>query len=97
MRIIARYTLNEFSLKHSDSKSHLDTWWKIAKKATWSSPIAVKQTFPKASIVGNNRVVFNIKGGHYRLVVKFQYKYGRGFLRFIGTHTDYDQIDVTEV
>lgn len=97
MRIIARHALHDFAAKYPDAKGHLDTWWKVAKKANWPTPQAVKETFPKASIVANNRVVFNIKGGSYRLVVQFQYKYGRGFIRFIGTHRDYDQIDVTEI
>jgi len=97
MRIIARKILIDFSKAHPDAKGHLDAWWLLAKKAKWSKPQDVKDQLPKASIVGNNRVVFDIFGGSYRLVVKFNYPYGVGYIRFIGTHADYDKIDVTEV
>jgi len=63
------------------------------KKAKWSSPEDVKRHFRNASIIGGNRVVFNIAGNKYRLVVKFNYPYRLGYIRFIGTHGQYDQID----
>jgi len=66
-------------------------------KADWGSPQELKQTFPKASIVANNRVVFNIVGGNYRLVVKFAYKTRIGYIRFIGTHKEYDLVKVSEI
>ena len=62
-----------------------------------NSPQSVKQTYPKASIVGNNRVVFNIVGGNFRLVVKMAYRNGICFVRFIGTHKEYDKIDATKI
>ena len=97
MRIHARPTLRAFAAKHPDAKGHLDTWWLSAKKAHWRSPTDVKAQFPKASIVGDNRVVFDICGNKYRLVVKFNYAYGLGFVRFVGTHAEYDKIDVTAI
>lgn len=97
MRIIARPRLKTFAEKHADAKPHLDTWWQIASKSDWASPNDIKDHFPKASIIADNRVVFNIKGGSYRLIVKFNYQYRMGYIRFIGTHADYDAIDAEEV
>jgi len=68
-------------------------WYDTAKKAEWSRPGDVKRQFRNASIIGGNRVVFNIAGNKYRLVVKFNYPYRLGYIRFIGTHRQYDQID----
>ncbi len=97
MRIIARRTLVEFSVKHRDAKSHLDAWWKMAVAADWATPQDVKNALPKSSIVADNRVVFDICGGHYRLVIKFNYPYRVGYVRFIGTHSAYDKVDVTTI
>lgn len=97
MRIIARKKLTDFSSGHADAKGHLDAWWLLAKKADWASPQDVKDHLPKASIVAGNRVVFDICGGNYRLVVKFNYPYRTGYIRFIGTHSDYDAIDVSTI
>lgn len=94
MRIIAKSTLREYWEKHANCRKELEEWYAIAYKAEWTSPRAVKQTFPKASIVGNNRVVFDIAGGNFRLVVKFAYRMQIGYIRFIGTHQQYDKINV---
>lgn len=93
MRIFSQSTLAEFWSKHRDAEQPLRTWYKIACKADWRGPNDVKAMFIKASIIGDNRVVFNIVGGSYRLVVKFAYDRGWGFVRFIGTHAEYDKID----
>ena len=95
MRIIARKVLLDFSKAHPAAKGHLESWWLLVKKANWATPQDVKNALPKASIVANNRVIFNICGGNYRLVVAFNYQYRMGYIRFIGTHADYDKIDVT--
>ena len=97
MRIIAKKTLREFWNKHANSRKELEEWYGIAARADWSSPHDVKQHYPKASVVADNRVVFNIAGGNYRLVVKFAYKTRIGFVRYIGTHHDYDKIDVKKI
>lgn len=94
MRIIAKRTLRQYWERHANCRKELEEWYGIACKADWSSPRDIKQTFPKASIVGNNRVVFDIVGGNFRLVVKFAYKMRLGYIRFIGTHKEYDKIDV---
>ncbi len=97
MRIIARKVLHDFAKNHSDAKGPLESWWLIAKRADWSGPQDIKNELPKSSIVANNRVVFDICGGSYRLVVQFNYSYRMGYIRFIGTHTEYDKIDVTSI
>lgn len=95
MRIIARKTIREFWTipQYRDSQKPLGLWYAAVKKAEWSSPGDVKRQFRNASIIGGNRVVFNIAGNKYRLVVKFNYPYRLGYIRFIGTHGQYDQID----
>ena len=97
MRIIAKRTLREYWLKHANSRKDLEEWYTITSKANWVSPHSVKKTYPKASIVAENRVVFNISGGNFRLVVKMAYRSGICFIRFVGTHKEYDKIDVTKV
>lgn len=92
-RIIAKRVLKEFWEKHSDSEQYLKTWYDTAKNAKWKSPNDVKNTFANASIIIGNRVVFNIKGNSYRLIVKFQYEKEWAFIRFIGTHSEYDKIN----
>jgi mRNA interferase HigB len=99
MRIISRKTLREFWEKrgHADSEPPLKAWFREASKGDWGNPTAIKRVFRSASIVGNSRVVFNIGGNKYRLVVKVNYPYRVMYIRFVGTHRDYDEIDVTEV
>ena len=99
MRIIARKTIRDFWLipQYRDSEEPLKSWYAIAKNADWSSPHAVKRQFRNASILGSNRVVFNIAGNKYRLVVKFNYSLRIGFIRFVGTHRHYDQIDAEKI
>lgn len=94
MRIIAKKTLREYWESHANCRKELEEWYGIASKADWSSPREIKQIFPRASIVGYNRVVFDIVGGNFRLVVKFAYKAKIGYIRFIGTHKEYDRINV---
>ncbi len=94
MRIIAKKTLKEYWLSHANCRKELEEWYSVATKANWLSPSDVKQTYPKASIVGNSRVVFNIVGGNFRLVVKIAYRSRICFIRFIGTHKEYDRVDV---
>lgn len=99
MRIIARRRLREFWEKpgHQDSEQPLRAWFAEAWKADWSSPADVKSQHRNASIVGNYRVVFNIGGNKYRLVVAFKYEARIAFIRFVGTHAAYDRIDVERV
>ncbi|MEO0400451.1 MAG: type II toxin-antitoxin system HigB family toxin [Pseudomonadota bacterium] len=97
MRIIARRRLREFSDAVANAKAALDAWYQEARKADWKTPNDIKEQYRHASIVGNNRVVFNIAGNKYRLVVRIDYSAGIIFIRFIGSHADYDKIDVEEI
>ncbi|MBL4586973.1 MAG: type II toxin-antitoxin system HigB family toxin [Flavobacteriales bacterium] len=96
-RIIAKRTLREFWEKHADSEQYLKTWFKIARNANWTSPNAVKLSYGCASILSNNRVVFNIKGNTYRLIVKFDYERQWCWIRFIGTHAEYDEVNAETI
>lgn len=72
-------------------------WFHEACEARWASPAAIKGAFPSADILPDNRIVFNIKGNHYRLIVKIHFNAGIIFIRFIGTHAEYDKIDATRI
>ena len=97
MRILARPTLIAFSKRFPDSKLQLDAWWAEAHRADWSTPAEIKAQYRNASILKGGRVVFNICGNKYRLIVRFDYEKGIGFVRFLGTHKEYDQIDAEGV
>jgi mRNA interferase HigB len=95
MRIIWRKRLLEFWLIHPDAEQPLRAWFTKAKKANWDSPADIKMLYRNAGILFGNRVVFNIKGNDYRLVVVIEYQYGKIFIRYVGTHAEYDRIDAT--
>jgi len=97
MHVISRRRLVEFWEANPEAKKSLQTWLNIAKAANWKSPADVRTIDPKASIVANNRVVFDILGGRFRLVVAIRYSSGVVFIRFVGTHSDYDRIDAGRV
>jgi mRNA interferase HigB len=97
MRVIAKGILREFWEIHNDSTEQLKTWYKEASNATWNSPNDIKNEYARASILKDNRVIFNICGNKYRLVVKIQYKRQWVFIRFIGTHSEYDKIDANNI
>jgi len=96
-RIIAKRTLREYWEKHSDCEQYLKTWFDTARTSKWNSPSDIKKTYANASILKNGRVVFNIKGNSYRLVIKFNYSKQWAFVRFIGTHSEYDKIDADTI
>lgn len=96
-RIIARRTIREFWEKHPESKDYLETWYETAKGAEWNSPGEIKEFYATISILKNSRVVFNIKGNDFRLVAKINYERQWLFIRFIGTHREYDQIDADNI
>ena len=95
MRIIAFRTLREFWGKpeYANSEISLRAWYHDAKNANWKNSNELKQQYKNASIVGESRVVFNIKGNTYRLVILIDYEFQVIFIRFIGTHKQYDRID----
>ena len=97
MRIIAKRTLRTYWDRERGAQQPLKSWFAIATKADWSSPADVKATYRNASIVGGDRVVFNIGGNRYRLIVRFDYERRIGFVRFVGTHAEYDRIDASSV
>jgi mRNA interferase HigB len=99
MRIIAFRTLREFWEKpaFSDSEVSLRAWYSEVKNADWKNSNELKERFRNASIVGDGRVVFNIKGNIYRLVVAIDFEFQIVFIRFIGTHKQYDNIDAKKV
>ncbi len=97
MRIISRGTLRDFWTAHADAGQPLRAWFHEASAARWSTPAEIKQDYPSADILPDNRIVFNIKGNHYRLVVKIHYNTGIVFIRFIGTHAEYDKIDASRI
>ncbi len=97
MRVIAKKILRDFWTIHNDCESQLQSWYHEALKAHWKSPHEIKKEFPSASILQDNRVVFNIKGNRYRLIVKINYDYSVVWIRFIGTHREYDNIDATTI
>ena len=92
-RIFAKSTLREYWEKHPDAEQYLKTWFDTAMSSDWKTPNDVKQTYANASILKVGRVVFNIKGNSYRLIVKFNFEKQWAFIRFIGTHAEYDKID----
>ena len=96
-RIIAKRTLREFWEKNSDSEQYLKTWYETAKSSNWTSPADIKKTYVTASILKDSRVVFNIKGNSYRLIVKFNYERHWAFIRFVGTHAEYDKINADTI
>ncbi len=97
MRIITLNTLRLFWEQHPDAQQALQAWYRDAKRATWHTPADIKNVYCNASIVGNNRVVFNIRGNQYRLVVAINYAHAILYIRFIGSHHDYNQIDATTI
>ena len=96
-RIVAKRTLREFWKKYSNSEQYLKTWFETASNSNWKNPNDIKKTHANASILKNNRVVFNIKGNDYRLIVKFNFERQWAFSRFIGTHKQYDKIDADNI
>ena len=97
MRIIARRALRDFWEKHADAEQPLRAWYHDVLRADWKSPADVKSVYASASIVGENRLVFNIGGNKYRLVVWINFPYRVVYVRFVGTHADYDRIDAQTV
>ncbi len=96
-RIFAKSTLREFWEKYPDSEQYLKTWYETAMQANWKTPTDIKQSYANASILKDSRVVFNIKGNTYRLVVRFNFPHQMAFIRFIGVDADYDKIDANTI
>ncbi len=96
-RIFSKSTLREYWEKHSDTEQYLKTWFDTTMNADWKTPNDVKQTYANASILKDSRIVFNIKSNSCRLVAKFNFEKQWVFIRFIGTHDEYDKIDANMI
>lgn len=97
MRVFAKKILREFWKKHNDSEEQLKTWYKEVSKTNWQTPANIKSEYAKASILKNGRAIFNICGNKYRLIIDINYKRQWCFVRFIGTHKDYDKVDAEKI
>ena len=97
MRVFSKKMLREFWEQHADSKTGLQGWYEETLIVTWRTQLDIKKAHATASILGDNRVVFNIQGNAYRLVVKVHYDRGYVYIRFVGTHHEYDHIDAETV
>ncbi len=97
MRIFNYTTIRDFWGNHPDSKEPLIYWYEITEQATWNTSMDVKQTFRSADILSSDRVVFDIKGNAYRLIASVNYHYQSLFIKFIGTHSEYDRVDALTV
>ncbi len=97
VHIIARRPLKYLAMRFKDAKVPLDAWWHEVKSANWTTSTEIKSRYPSASFLGNNRVVFNIGGNKYRLVTIINYEAKIVYIRFAGTHSEYDRINPEEV
>jgi mRNA interferase HigB len=97
LRVISIKILREFWERHSDCQQQLKSWFQETSKAEWKNPNEIKLEYPSASLIGDNRVVFNIKGNHYRIIVKINFEYKMVWIRFVGTHSEYDKIDANKI
>ena len=97
MRIIALGTLRDFWKKHPQAEIPLRSWYALASRADWRRPSGIKADYASASFMAGNRVVFNIKGNDYRLVVAVAYRFAALYIKFVGTHAQYDAIDAATV
>lgn len=97
MKIVSIKILREFWMLHPDTEQHLKAWVDEVKSADWNQPTDIKEKYRSASILKNRRVVFNIKGNSYRLIVSVAYRFGAVYIKFIGTHAEYDAIDAETI
>lgn len=97
MKIVSIKILREFWILHPNAEQHLKAWVDEIKRATWTQPADIKAKYRSASILKNRRVVFNIKGNDYRLIVAVAYRFSAVYIKFIGTHAQYDAIDAETI
>lgn len=97
LRIISKKILRDFWETHADSEQQLKSWFHETCNAEWKNPNEIKKEYPSASILNNDRIVFNIKGNKYRLIIRINYDYHMVWIRFIGTHSEYDKINANEI
>ena len=97
MHVISRRCLIEFGTNHPDVRGELNTWFHMMERGKYPSPIAIKEVFRSADIIPSDRVVFNIKGNSYRIIVKVRYSTQTMFIRFIGTHAEYAKVNAEKI
>ena len=97
MRIFNRSAILFYAKRHGDVRDDLLAWYAEAEKAIWKSPAGIRRQFPRASVVANHRMVFDIGGNRYRLIVSFNYGHGAGYIKFFGSHARYDRVDAATV
>ena len=97
VHVIKKKILVDYYNKYKETKNQLEAWYHEVKKAEWKNPQEVKEKYGSTSIIGGNRVVFNIKGNKYRLVTKINYSMKIVYIRFIGTHKEYDKINAEDI
>lgn len=97
MRVISHKTLSDFYADHADAATPLERWYDIALHSRWKTLSDIKTDFPSTDYVGNQHYVFNIKGNDYRLIVVVKFTPGLIFIRWVGTHADYDKIDCSTI
>lgn len=89
--------MRDFWKVHADSEQQLKSWFQEASSAGWKNPNDVKKEYPSASVLNDNRIVFNIRGNNYRLIIRINYNYQMIWIRFIGTHAAYDKINANKI
>ena len=97
MRVLSRKILREFWEKHPDVRQALQAWYTDVKHANWERPSDIKSIYQTASFISSNRVVFNIKGNKYRVIMVIEYHFGAVYIRFVGTHQEYDRINAETI
>lgn len=97
MRVISRKILRRFWDKHPNARQPLQAWYADVKQANWKRPSDIKATYQTASFISNNRVIFNIKGNKYRIVIVIEYRFGIVYIRFVGSHQEYDHISADTI
>jgi mRNA interferase HigB len=97
VRVVAKKILRDFWERHEDCEQQLKSWFREVQKSEWENPNQIKEEYPSASILNNNRIVFNIKGNNYRLIVKISFEYQMVWIRFVGTHAEYDKINANTI
>jgi mRNA interferase HigB len=97
VRVFSRSTIVRFSRSHPSAREPLRAWFAEVTRAQWSGPADIRRAYASASLLAGDRVVFNIKGNTYRVVVMVKYEFHAVYVRFIGTHAEYDRIDATTI
>ncbi len=97
MRVVARSTLAAYWRRHPETKSSLEHWLRIASKATWRSTLDIAATLPKAKVLNAERVRFEVAGGNHRMIVAFRFDIHIAWIKFLGTHAEYDAVDALTI